>query len=355
MMTNVTFLIGNGFDLNCGLRTRFTDMYPSYLEKESTNAFIRKFKEDIKKDEKMHFQSWSDFEMGMASYLQQLNSEEEFLSCLEDFSAHMNDYLLQEQESFSKIVQGQISVYVTERFEKTLNSFYHGLPQNGKIKEIENRLSVDPANYSFIIYNYTNSFDYLLDIYLHTHDTVNMRQKFKNPIHIHGSLAIGTALGIDNEGQIGNLKFKLSQSAKRAFIKPFYNSIFDAAIPKEALNMIIESHIICIFGKQLGQSDLTWNKAVFEWLLADSTHELIFWDHHCSTFKSNVSFVKMNKEDETKRKILIDLGGNLERNSDILSQIHIPIGINAFNIRDGIIEGQELLESNKKRAVGSLK
>ena len=30
---NVTFLVGNGFDINLGLKTKYTDFYPSYLAK----------------------------------------------------------------------------------------------------------------------------------------------------------------------------------------------------------------------------------------------------------------------------------------------------------------------------------
>ena len=30
---NITFLIGNGFDINLGLKTRYTNFYPYYLEK----------------------------------------------------------------------------------------------------------------------------------------------------------------------------------------------------------------------------------------------------------------------------------------------------------------------------------
>ena len=67
-MAKVTFIIGNGFDLNCGLKTRFTDMYPSYIATPSQYSIIADFKRDIQDNESLHFQRWSDFEMGMARY-----------------------------------------------------------------------------------------------------------------------------------------------------------------------------------------------------------------------------------------------------------------------------------------------
>jgi hypothetical protein len=31
-MANITFILGNGFDLNLGLKTRYTDFYPEYIK-----------------------------------------------------------------------------------------------------------------------------------------------------------------------------------------------------------------------------------------------------------------------------------------------------------------------------------
>lgn len=49
---NVTFLIGNGFDLRMGLRTRFSDFYDVYIKQNegNTNPIIRKFCTDLQDD-----------------------------------------------------------------------------------------------------------------------------------------------------------------------------------------------------------------------------------------------------------------------------------------------------------------
>lgn len=47
---NVTFLIGNGFDLNLGLATQYPDFLKEYLvDNPDDTAEIRTFKEDIRK------------------------------------------------------------------------------------------------------------------------------------------------------------------------------------------------------------------------------------------------------------------------------------------------------------------
>ena len=68
---NVTFILGNGFDLNCGLRSSYNDVIKKYIQHSATDRvlenpaverFKRKIEEDISRDSKL----WSDFECGMA-------------------------------------------------------------------------------------------------------------------------------------------------------------------------------------------------------------------------------------------------------------------------------------------------
>ena len=39
----ITFLVGNGFDLACGLKTKYTDVYEKYCVTESSNENIKNF------------------------------------------------------------------------------------------------------------------------------------------------------------------------------------------------------------------------------------------------------------------------------------------------------------------------
>ena len=41
------FLIGNGFDLNCGMNTRFSDVYKEYVNSDSKSPIIESFKREI--------------------------------------------------------------------------------------------------------------------------------------------------------------------------------------------------------------------------------------------------------------------------------------------------------------------
>jgi len=44
---NITYILGNGFDLNIGLNTHYKDFYDYYIEVSSNNKDINKLKDKI--------------------------------------------------------------------------------------------------------------------------------------------------------------------------------------------------------------------------------------------------------------------------------------------------------------------
>ena len=88
LVMSTLFLIGNGFDLNCGMKTAYRDIYPEYFSEPSDSETINTFKHNISSQ----IDTWGDFEMAMADYAKNLNSESELLECVRDFSSYANDY-----------------------------------------------------------------------------------------------------------------------------------------------------------------------------------------------------------------------------------------------------------------------
>ena len=86
---HITFLIGNGFDLACDLKTRYTDVYDKYCKTDSPNENIRKFKELILKD---NYKNWTDFEMALPGFGKDINDFEKFSECIHDFMQFLEDY-----------------------------------------------------------------------------------------------------------------------------------------------------------------------------------------------------------------------------------------------------------------------
>ena len=77
---NITFLIGNGFDLKLGLNTRYSDFYSYYHEKASKESIILKWmKEDDDKG------NWADLEMALGNKINDIDE------VLEAISSNLND------------------------------------------------------------------------------------------------------------------------------------------------------------------------------------------------------------------------------------------------------------------------
>ncbi len=45
---NILYILGNGFDINLGLKTRYSDFYKYYIGIESKDENIRKLKIDVR-------------------------------------------------------------------------------------------------------------------------------------------------------------------------------------------------------------------------------------------------------------------------------------------------------------------
>ena len=314
---NVTFLIGNGFDLACG---------------------IEQFKADlIKEKTKENWGNWSDFEMGMAKYASNFSSEKDFISCIADFKKFLKQHLQKEQERFEE-TWDQINEIATDATYEYLYDFISGfyLGVSKKIeREINEKKKTFTQNY-FINFNYTKALQIVLE---HFSSSINL-------YHLHGALESGdVTLGVDNESQIKNV-FTLTKRSKRVFIKPFFNNEEDPQKLREINAVIKQSDYICAFGLSFGDSDVTWKDAVVEWLRANANHHLFLYDYNCS--KIEIDDVAMKRNEETDQKLVILTEKNFCQEEDpIFEQIHIPIGKTLFDLKSFI---NKLIENNKETA-----
>ena len=55
---NITYIIGNGFDVNLGLKTRYQDFYDYYQNQPSPSEEVKQLKAHIDRN-KENWQTWS--------------------------------------------------------------------------------------------------------------------------------------------------------------------------------------------------------------------------------------------------------------------------------------------------------
>lgn len=325
----VTFLIGNGFDVSCGLKSSYSDCYVEYKKTTATSELLKHFKKDINSD----YKTWADFEMGMAIYARSLSSEGEFISCVEDFSNFLGEYLRNEQKQFKK-GYGELPkngiMAMREQMLQSIGLFYKGLIPNEE-RKIEESLLSDSTTINFISFNYTDIFDYLLNDALVIKDKSCLKEaQLSEVIHIHGSLDRVMVMGVDNESQLEGLPYELSFMGKCSFIKPFLNSLYDDYKVQQTEKNIKESDILCVFGMSLGASDKKWKDTIGEWLISNPNHHLIFYDYSAMFQETLLPRQIIWITTKTKRWVAERLNIEYER---IKEQIHIPINTMYFNLK----------------------
>ncbi len=71
---NIVYLIGNGFDLNLGMQTKYEHFYEYYLSniQNGDSPHIKKLKNTIAQSK----QNWSDLEEALGKYLNQIEKSE---------------------------------------------------------------------------------------------------------------------------------------------------------------------------------------------------------------------------------------------------------------------------------------
>ena len=146
------FMIGNGFDLNCGMKTRYKDIYEGYIMTVCHSKVVSQFKDDISDN----IETWSDFELAMSEYASRLNSEIEFTDCINDFLEYLNKYLSSEEHSFLSVINSAANKDgIIREMKQSLESFYDGITNNISYL-MEERQAGRLNNIQAISFNYTS-------------------------------------------------------------------------------------------------------------------------------------------------------------------------------------------------------
>lgn len=327
--SHTTFIIGNGFDINLGMKTKYSDMYEGYIKTPSQTKVIESFKNELRNQQP--FDKWSDFEMAMAEYAKTLSSEKELIECVRDFKSYMVNHLNNEYLKLEQMIKNFKSYREpVKELNESIRGFYRKLIPN-TVNEIDNLLADTNVNYHFLTFNYTFSSELFFAI-KQQYEQISLAK----PIHIHGTLANDVVLGIDNVEQIEDLPYTLTTRGRRSFVKTVFNGDFDRSRVEKAKQIIKQSSVICVYGWSMGESDQFWVDLLREWITTDPRHHLVCYQYGTKKYqKCNFDEI-MDAEDEQKEIILDKLGLS---DWSLLPQIHIPIGENIFKF--GKVESED--------------
>jgi|688.fasta_scaffold384190_2 hypothetical protein len=261
----IVYIIGNGFDLNLGLKTSYKDFYTFYKSLPEERTTIKKLKNSISNN----FETWSDLELGLGEYTSNINSLEEFDEVYEDISEKLSEYLLNQEASFNyeRIEQHKVDDYLSKP-EKSLPPSLAN-----EIKEYKNGWSNSFWNVHIITLNYTTVIDKVIN-----KDTKNRQIGFngkKNPIilqnleHLHGYTNNRMILGVNDINQLSNSSFQKDQNIIEAIVKPQSNKASYDIVDAKCSSLISKANLICVFGCSIGATDKIWWNLIAQQLKRD--------------------------------------------------------------------------------------
>ena len=315
---NILFLIGNGFDINVGLKTRFRDVLASYLEEENKDPRIQKFKKDISKD----FENWSDFEKQMGVYTEEYTLEtiDDYCFCMKNFKESLIRHLGKEEDKIDFDVKRDEIVKV---FNGSILHFYDKLTNSSKnilLNMIQSDVNRDI--YNFITFNYTSVLDKCLKIIKLSDSTV---------LHIHGDVSKNPIMGVDNLSQIANEELSNNGKLTRTIVKPIINKKLKNMNNSEGKNLIDQSNIICLFGLSLAETDKTWWRTIGYWLRRNSDSQLVIFNV-VNQWNEIHPDEEIENIDAIEEKFCFVAGFSEKERESIADRIHIAFNTDMFKI-----------------------
>ena len=272
----ITFILGNGFDIGLGLKTGYNSFYKEYCKiTGKENANIADFKNMLSKrqeDEVKRVIDWADFEKAFGQHSEDFTIAEKnaYIERFEDFVATFNEYLENEEKladyskngAIGRMMKNAVTRYFQIRTEDrdAVQNIYNGI-QGQRI-------------YNFISFNYTKSVDQCAQR-LKEYIKSELHREVGEILHIHGFIEENMIMGVNDPSQITNPDFANDFDVVREIVKPNQNSDIRANYEKQVLDCINRSDVICVYGMSIGETDKKWWKAIAKWLAKSNNHALV--------------------------------------------------------------------------------
>ncbi|MFS7001941.1 AbiH family protein [Carnobacterium maltaromaticum] len=277
----ITFFVGNGFDIKNGMKTKYSDFY-DYVRNDkkmrnakANNLIYDSIEEDIEK--------WSNFEVALGELTKDIKMGEKqmFIDSILELRSDFREYLILEEKKIN-----MDNPEIVNSLKETMKNFYTDLKKTEKDKFISiiNQHRMANNKYNFINFNYTSLLKESLDIFGNAHveerylDRTNYQDTLREYIDIHGTYDDGMLLGVNDISQIKPDIY--DDVEKSLLIKPEMNAALRNGKSEDAQLVINRSKIIIIYGMSLGKTDAVWWKEIINWLIDSEERMLIIHSYN---------------------------------------------------------------------------
>lgn len=327
---NITFLIGNGFDLNLGLKTLFSDFVEEYKNKDTKDEDIIKFRKHISDNEEL----WSNAEFEFGQYSGELKKGEAAIlsKCQKDFCENLAEYLKTQEKRIDFQENSQKVIDAFTKLDYIATTF--PLQERTILDNIYKTYINQNVLFRFINFNYTATLDECIKIVIDNGDIFKTHKYqgniFKHKVsdtveHVHGTVEKEMVFAVNDETQIHNLEVfdcEYGDIYKNLIIKKNANNSYGENTDAKVWGLIKESHIIYVYGMSIGDTDKLWWERICQWLSEKSDRHLIVHNYKMPE-KGVLPIDYQIAEQNHKNFITTKSDLSLEQQKTIQNRIHV--------------------------------
>lgn len=317
----VLFILGNGFDINLGLSTRYQDFYDYYLKQSSETELIDRLKQHLKKE---RYSTWADLELGLGAYTKNVDSIEDLELLIHNITDHLREYLSEVMDSFS------FSANLVSRVFNGLSNPHKALP-GGVARELDSFMDKnDPRRVDVISFNYTDVLERIVAFARPNESLpviIGKDCSLASIRHIHMTLSnMDIILGVNDESQIANESLR-NEDGKMLLVKPQINRLLETRVDNECKSLIKGADLICLFGVSLGETDSLWWHLIGDHIEKTSARLIcFFYDQDDVKYCSD----QIRKQRECRTLLNLRLWGK-ETGNSFQDQIYIGYKAGVFD------------------------
>jgi hypothetical protein len=268
----ILHILGNGFDLNLGLKTSYKDFYDYYKSIKSSKNSVNNLKTNISDN----YKNWSDLELALGQYTEEFKTVDDFDEVFEDIGEQLAEYLKKEEAKFDSAEVNK------EKFFENLVKPEIFLPvvENNLIRNYKNNFINSTWLVDIVTFNYTTVIEKIIEqkknIKIGNHQKDNVTVTLRGVEHIHGYVDNRMVLGVNDVSQLKNKQFHQNVDVLEAIVKEKCNLAYGHTIDSLFKTKIKQADIICIFGASLGDTDNIWWEQIGERLKQKQIPIIIF-------------------------------------------------------------------------------
>lgn len=263
---NITYLIGNGFDLSLGMHTSPRDFLNHFVE-EHTNDVNDPAQHLAQTIQEEGIDAWSDFEMAIGRHSSHFHDSpsdvERYLDEVDLLETDLSAWLKEQDEALSN---SDLENRAKTIFPAFMN-IQQLLAQNG-VPLINSQGSAD--RYHFLCFNYTSAFKRCLASYRKGSPYETIFDTLGELITPHGTLETLLVCGVDGPDQIANPSYQSNDEVVSSVVKRGIQQETSFLFDSKGMRLIEQSDIVCIFGMSLGSSDRRWWRQIIDALASAS-------------------------------------------------------------------------------------